>query len=76
MMPKYQFKCEPLTQAEATRLANTCETPLERLIIWTIEARSHCCNVRVEVQATLSTEDEGRVNGTVTSARRGGRVGR
>jgi integrase/recombinase XerD len=35
-MPKYQFKREPLTQDEATRLANACETPLERLIIWTI----------------------------------------
>ena len=44
-MPKYPLKREPLTQDEATRLANTCETPLERLIIWTIEARSHCRNV-------------------------------
>jgi integrase/recombinase XerD len=35
-MPKYQFKREPLTQDEATRLANACETPLERLIIWTL----------------------------------------
>jgi integrase/recombinase XerD len=35
-MPKYHFKREPLTQDEATRLANACETPLERLIICTI----------------------------------------
>jgi integrase/recombinase XerD len=35
-MPKYQFKREPLTQDEATRLANACDTPLERLIVWTL----------------------------------------
>ena len=35
-MPKYHFKREPLTQDEATRLANACETPLERLLICTI----------------------------------------
>lgn len=30
------FKREPLTQGEATRPANACETPLERLIVWTL----------------------------------------
>jgi hypothetical protein len=33
-MPEYQFKREPLTQDEATRLANASEPPLERLTIW------------------------------------------
>jgi len=32
----YQYKREPLTQEEATRLANACETPLEKLVIWTL----------------------------------------
>jgi integrase/recombinase XerD len=35
-LPKYQFKREPLTQDEATRLANACETPLEKLLVWTL----------------------------------------
>jgi integrase/recombinase XerD len=35
-MPKYQFKREPLTQDEATRLANACESPLEKLIVRTL----------------------------------------
>lgn len=30
----YQYKREPLTQDEANRLANACETHRERLIIW------------------------------------------
>ena len=32
----YQYVREPLTVAEADRLANACETPTERLIIWTL----------------------------------------
>jgi integrase/recombinase XerD len=32
----YQFKREPLTQDEATRLANACQTHQERLIVWTL----------------------------------------
>jgi integrase/recombinase XerD len=32
----YQYKREPLTQEEATRLANACETPLEKLVVWTL----------------------------------------
>ncbi len=32
----YQYKREPLTPDEATRLANACETQHERLIIWTL----------------------------------------
>lgn len=32
----YQFKREPLTQDEATRIANACETHTERLIVWTL----------------------------------------
>lgn len=32
---RYQYKREPLTQEEANRLANSCETHEEKLIIWT-----------------------------------------
>lgn len=32
----YQFKREPLTQDEANRLANACQTHEEKLIIWTL----------------------------------------
>jgi hypothetical protein len=32
----YQYKREPLTQDEATRLANSAETHQEKLIVWTL----------------------------------------
>ena len=32
----YQFKREPLTQEEATRLANACTTADEKLAVWTL----------------------------------------
>jgi integrase/recombinase XerD len=32
----YQCKREPLTQNEATRLANACQTHEEKLVIWTL----------------------------------------
>src|SRR6266550_3060602 len=32
----YQYKREPLTPDEANRLASACETPQERLIVWTL----------------------------------------
>jgi integrase/recombinase XerD len=32
----YQFKREPLTQDEATRLANACQSHPEKLVIWTL----------------------------------------
>jgi len=32
----YQYKREPLTQDEANRLANACETGEEKLIVWTL----------------------------------------
>ena len=32
----YQYKREPLTQDEATELANACESTDERLVIWTL----------------------------------------
>jgi integrase/recombinase XerD len=35
-MPRYQYKREPLTQDEANRLANACQTHEEKLVIWTL----------------------------------------
>ncbi len=32
----YQYKREPLTQEEATRLANACQQHNERLVVWTL----------------------------------------
>ena len=32
----YQYVREPLTAEEADRLANACETPTEKLIVWTL----------------------------------------
>lgn len=32
----YQYTREPLTQEEATRLANACEKPIEKIIVWTL----------------------------------------
>ena len=32
----YQYKREPLTEEEANRLANACETHEEKLSIWTL----------------------------------------
>jgi integrase/recombinase XerD len=33
---KYQYKREPLTQEEANRLANACQTHEEKLVVWTL----------------------------------------
>ena len=32
----YQYKCAPLTQEEANRLANACDTHWEKLVVRTI----------------------------------------
>ena len=32
----YQYKRGPLTQDEANRLANACETGQEKLVVWTL----------------------------------------
>ena len=33
---RYQYKREPLTGDEATRLANACTPPEEKLVVWTL----------------------------------------
>ena len=35
-MGRYQYKREPLSAEEANRLANACETHVERLVIWAL----------------------------------------
>jgi integrase/recombinase XerD len=32
----YQYVREPLTDEESDRLSNACETPTERLVVWTL----------------------------------------
>src|SRR5690348_3789945 len=34
-MGRYQYKRQPLSADDANRLANACETRVERLVIWT-----------------------------------------
>ena len=33
---RYQYVIEPLTADESDRLSNACETPTERLVVWTL----------------------------------------
>ncbi len=38
----YQYKREPLTQEEANRLANACQSHKEKLVVWTQEDIGVC----------------------------------
>jgi integrase/recombinase XerD len=49
----YQFKREPLTQDEATRLANACVNHVEKVIVWTLLDTG----LRVSELATLTKEN-------------------
>jgi integrase/recombinase XerD len=49
----YQFKREPLTQDEATRLANACITHAEKLVVWTLLDTG----LRVSELATLTKDN-------------------
>jgi len=49
----YQFKREPLTQDEANRLANSCETHEQKLVVWTLLDTG----LRVSELAALSKEN-------------------
>src|ERR1700694_5126974 len=49
----YQFKREPLTQEEATRLANACTTAEEKLAVWTLLDTG----LRVSELATLTKDN-------------------
>ena len=49
----YQFKREPLTQDEATRLANACSTYVEKLVVWTLLDTG----LRVSELATLTKDN-------------------
>jgi len=49
----YQFKREPLTQEEATRLANACTSAEEKLAVWTLLDTG----LRVSELATLTKDN-------------------
>jgi integrase len=49
----YQYVREPLATEEADRLANTCETPTEQLIVWTLLDTG----LRVSELCSLTTKD-------------------
>src|SRR5215471_6153336 len=48
----YQYVREPLTAEEADRLANACQTPEEKLVVWTLLDTglrvSELCGLRTE----------------------------
>ncbi len=33
---RYQYKREPLTMEEANRLANACQSPIEKMVVWSL----------------------------------------
>jgi len=49
----YQYKREPLTQDEANKLANACQSHQERLVVWTLLDTS----LRVSELANLKKEN-------------------
>src|SRR5262245_10931514 len=49
----YQFKREPLTQDEANRLANACETHEQKLVVWSLLNTG----LRVSELATLTKDN-------------------
>lgn len=48
----YQYKREPLNTEETNRLANSCENPEERLVVWTLLDTG----LRVSVFSTLTRQ--------------------
>jgi integrase/recombinase XerD len=50
---RYQYKREPLTQDEANRLANACQTHAEKLVVWTLLDTG----LRVAELATLTKDN-------------------
>ena len=50
---RYQYKREPLTQDEANRLANACQTHTEKLVVWTLLDTG----LRVAELATLTKDN-------------------
>jgi integrase/recombinase XerD len=50
----YQFKREPLTQEEATRLANACATAEEKLAVWTLLDSGLRVSELATLQGTIS----------------------
>ena len=49
----YQYKREPLTRDEANRLANACDTHIEKLVVWTLLDTG----LRVSELATLKKDN-------------------
>src|SRR5262245_228801 len=49
----YQYVREPLTAEEADRLTNTCDTPTEKLVVWTLLDTG----LRVSELCALTTKD-------------------
>jgi integrase/recombinase XerD len=67
----YQYKREPLTQDEATRLANAAATHQEKLIVWTLLDTG----VRVSELANLSKDNIDWQNHRLTIYGKGGPYG-
>lgn len=67
----YQYKREPLTQEEANRLANACETAEEKLVVWTLLDTG----LRVAELASLSHDKIDRQGHRITVYGKGGPYG-
>jgi integrase/recombinase XerD len=49
----YQYKREPLTQDNAAKLSNACDSPIEKLVVWTLLDTG----LRLSELATLSPKN-------------------
>ncbi len=70
-MGRYQYKREPLSADETNRLANACETHVERLVIWTFLDTG----MRISELATLKRSQVDWQNHHVTIYGKGGPFG-
>jgi integrase len=71
----YQYVREPITAEESDRLSNACETPTERLVVWTLLVTglrvSELCDLtskNVLWQRQLRIKDKGGPCGTAEGA--------
>ena len=71
-MGGYQYKREPLSPDEANRLAHACETPSERLVVWTLLDTG----LRVGELASLTREKIDWQGGRLTIHGKGGPYGK
>jgi len=69
----YQYVREPLTAEESDRLSNACETPTERLVVWTLLDTglrvSELCDLTRRTSSGSSTSSGSRARAALTIRR-------